>query len=239
MPAEHIETLDYYWSFRSHYCYLGLDRVLAIEHTFPIDIQFRPVYPLAIRTPEFFSSMPKSGPNRWAYIMHDAERIAERRNLSFAWPDPDPVIMDMDNFVVASKQPYIHRLTRLGVAAARLELGMVFAKVVSGLIFGGTKNWHEGNVMHDALAAVDVDLDRLDEQVSANPSDFDREIEANQEALAEAGHWGVPTVVFRGEPFFGQDRIIDLLWRMKQQGVEAIDVTGQQRKLSLVEPEDV
>ena len=33
------------------------------------------------------------------------------------------------------------------------------------------------------------------------------EIEANQASLEAAGHWGVPTMVFQGEPFFGQDRI--------------------------------
>jgi len=34
-----------------------------------------------------------------------------------------------------------------------------------------------------------------------------RVMAANQDALKAAGHWGVPTLVFDGEPFFGQDRI--------------------------------
>ncbi len=42
---------------------------------------------------------------------------------------------------------------------------------------------------------------------------------APQNALNAAGHWGVPTLVFEGEPFFGQDRIDMALWRMKQKGV--------------------
>jgi 2-hydroxychromene-2-carboxylate isomerase len=29
------------------------------------------------------------------------------------------------------------------------------------------------------------------------------------------GHWGVPTFVFEKEPFFGQDRIDLLIWRMQ------------------------
>ena len=37
--------------------------------------------------------------------------------------------------------------------------------------------------------------------------------------LEAAGHWGVPTMVFEGEPFFGQDRIDLLVWRMKQKGL--------------------
>jgi hypothetical protein len=46
------------------------------------------------------------------------------------------------------------------------------------------------------------------------------EIHANQAALEAGGHWGVPTLVFDGEPFFGQDRIEMVLWRMQQKGLE-------------------
>ena len=45
------------------------------------------------------------------------------------------------------------------------------------------------------------------------------EIEANQVALEKAGHWGVPTLVFDGEPFFGQDRIDMAIWRMERKGL--------------------
>ena len=45
------------------------------------------------------------------------------------------------------------------------------------------------------------------------------EIEANQKALVDSGHWGVPTFVFRKEPFFGQDRIELLRWRLDQVGL--------------------
>ena len=48
-----------------------------------------------------------------------------------------------------------------------------------------------------------------------------RSSQANQRELEAAGHWGVPTMVFDGEPFFGQDRIDLLLWRMRQHGLSA------------------
>jgi len=44
-------------------------------------------------------------------------------------------------------------------------------------------------------------------------------VEANEAALDAAGHWGVPTMVFEGEPFFGQDRIDTLRWRLGQKEV--------------------
>jgi len=32
--------------------------------------------------------------------------------------------------------------------------------------------------------------------------------------MVSAGHWGVPLMVYKGEPFYGQDRFDQLLWRM-------------------------
>ena len=40
------------------------------------------------------------------------------------------------------------------------------------------------------------------------------------ERYEDAGHWGVPTLVFEGEPFFGQDRIAMAKWRMEQKGLQ-------------------
>ena len=45
-------------------------------------------------------------------------------------------------------------------------------------------------------------------------------IKDNEEAHRKAGHWGVPTFAFNGEPFFGQDRIDALLWRLEQHGLK-------------------
>ena len=34
------------------------------------------------------------------------------------------------------------------------------------------------------------------------------------------GHYGVPLMVYGGEPFFGQDRYDQMVWRMEQQGMQ-------------------
>ena len=213
------ETVDCFWSYRSHYCYLGIDRMLALGRQHAVDVRLRPVYPLAIRTPEFFANIPRTGPDRWAYIVRDAERIAERLQIPFGWPDPDPVVMDMQSFSVAREQPHIHRLTRLGVEAARRGRGLEFTARISRLIFGGERGWDEGDRMRSAAASAGLDLDDMDAAIAAAPGDYDDEIRTNEQALEQAGHWGVPTLVFRGEPFFGQDRIEDLRWRLGRHGL--------------------
>ena len=41
----------------------------------------------------------------------------------------------------------------------------------------------------------------------------------SQEAQRKGGHYGVPLMVFDGEPFFGQDRFDQMKWRMQQKGL--------------------
>jgi 2-hydroxychromene-2-carboxylate isomerase len=47
-------SFDLYWSMRSPYCYLSLDRMLAIERDYETRIDLRVVYPIAVRDPDFF-----------------------------------------------------------------------------------------------------------------------------------------------------------------------------------------
>jgi len=44
------------------------------------------------------------------------------------------------------------------------------------------------------------------------------EVDDNGAKLEAAGHWGVPCMVVDDEPFFGQDRIDMLIWRLRQKG---------------------
>lgn len=117
-------------------------------------------------------------------------------------------------------QPYIHRLTRLGVAAAERGRGLAFLDEVSKVIWDGSiEGWNEGTHLSDAAERAGLDLAELDEQIEADAAHFIDAIEQNQNALEVSGHWGVPTLVFEGEPFFGQDRLDVLLWRLKNAGL--------------------
>ena len=79
--------------------------------------------------------------------------------------------------------------------------------------------WHEGDHLAAATARAGLSLEELDAVVEAAPDRYEAMIEQNQKDHAAAGHWGVPTMVFEGEPFFGQDRIDHLVWRMQQRGL--------------------
>lgn len=209
-------TVDLFWSFRSPYSYLATPESLELPDRFAIELNFRPVLPLAVRQPGFFSP---ENLRRAKYILIDWPRRAEMLGLPHAWPTPDPIVQDLETFRIAEDQPYIYRLTWLGVEAQRRGRGVAFAAQVSRLIFGGTQEWHIGDHLHNAAARAGLDLDEM-EQAIRDPASHREEVERNQEDLERSGHWGVPTFVFRGEPFFGQDRIETLRWRLSQENLE-------------------
>jgi 2-hydroxychromene-2-carboxylate isomerase len=210
-------SADLYFSFRSPYSYLAIGRYRDMAREYAVDIALRPVYPLAIREPEFFE---RNHPGWLRYLARDVPRLAQYHGLPFGMPRPDPIVQNMTTREIAENQPYIRRITRLGQAAARRGKGLRFAAEAAALIWGGAQDWHEGNHLTLAARRAGLDLAQLDSEVAAEPQALDAEIAANQASLEAAGHWGVPTLVFEGEPFFGQDRIDLAKWRMEQKGLE-------------------
>ncbi|MCR9258894.1 MAG: DsbA family protein [Pseudomonadaceae bacterium] len=208
-------TVDVYWSFRSPYSYLVTPDLKRLRDDYDVDVRVRIVYPIAVRDPSLlFNSANRS---KSLYIMRDSKRRAEFLDLPFAWPRPDPIVQEAGTMAVATEQPYIHRLSALGVEAQRCGRGLELITEVSALIFGGTEGWDQGEHLKNAVARADLNLQELDAAIEGG--DQLAEVEANQHALAEAGHWGVPTMVVRDEPFFGQDRIDTLRWRLDQYGL--------------------
>jgi 2-hydroxychromene-2-carboxylate isomerase len=153
------------------------------------------------------------------YLFRDCSRIAEMLGMPFAWPSPDPIVMNMGTGEVPNDQPYIHRLTRLGVAASATGKGLPFLAAVSAVIFGGVKDWHLGDHLAGAAARAELDLTKLDSEIERDPNRYEAVIAENESAQKRAGHWGVPLMVFNGEPFFGQDRFDLLRWRLQNNGL--------------------
>jgi len=211
-------SIDLFWSFRSPYSYLATPRLMEMAREYDLTVNVRPVYPLAVRSGAFFSQV---NPLWVPYLMLDTMRLGEMLGLPYRWPRPDPVVVDPVTRAATPNQPYIHRLTRLGCAAAETGHGLAFLKEVSHTIWSGTiDNWHEGDHLAQAAARAGVELKTLDAKIAAAPDTYEAIIQDNQKAHQAAGHWGVPTMAFEGEPFFGQDRLDVLLWRLKQKGLK-------------------
>jgi 2-hydroxychromene-2-carboxylate isomerase len=111
-------------------------------------------------------------------------------------------------------------LTHLGIAAAERGDGLAFIDKISELLWNGeVRGWHEGDHLAKAAEKAGFDLAELDNLIEKDFDGYAAKVEANQAALEKSGHWGVPTLAYKNEAFFGQDRVDLCLWRMKQDGL--------------------
>lgn len=210
---------------RSPYCYIALDRILEIREKYDIIVNFRPVWPIAIKEvlgyTEFFKGI-KYMKYRVPYQEIDTARSAFFNNVPYMYPKPDPVTQD-PNFgkVHAFKnQENIKVLTYTAVQAAEKGKGWEYLDQVSRMMWNGAvKNWDKGTHLRDAINRAGLDGDALIRSAKKNGKKWRKLVERNAK-LQEKVHGGVPLFVVNNEPFFGQDRIDQLIWRLKRYGMK-------------------
>ena len=208
------DSITLFWSFRSPYSYIALPRLVTLSQRLDVELDLRIVHPAAIRNPDYFRTM---NPLARPYFMIDSARAAAFHGQPFRRPVPDPIAQDPATLAVAPEQPLARRLGRLGIAATQRCRGLEFCLEVSRLLWDGrVDGWHEGDHLAQAASRAGLDLVDLERSITADPQAFEEILAQNDAALRKAGHWGVPTMVYRGEPFFGQDRIDVLAWRLAE-----------------------
>lgn len=210
-------SVDLFFSFRSPYSYLALPKTLKLVEDYGLAVNLRPVYPLAVRVPGFFK---KTNPQFARYVVRDSTRVAEYERIPFRFPRPDPIVQDMTTLEVAAEQPYIRRLTRLGAMAQLDGRSLEFTYAIARVLWDGSvAGWNAGDHLARAAEKAGFDLAAMDASISADADRYEQVIAENEKDHAASGHWGVPTFVFENEPFFGQDRIDLLLWRLQGKGL--------------------
>ena len=212
-----MSRLEIYWSFRSPYSYLACDRLQQIKRDYDLDTEFRPVRPLALREPSFFT---KGRKQVVPYLLRDVFREAEQLNVTLVWPKPDPITMNLATRVAEPEQPIMDRLMSLGIAACEAGAGLEFAYAVAKRIWCGDEGWFTEETLAAAATEVGLELATLDAWAGEHEGKVAETIAANEAAQLEH-HWGVPLMVLDGEPFFGQDRLDALIWRLNGLGLRS------------------
>ena len=208
--------VDLYFSFRSPYSYLILPRIVELRDKYGVDINFKQVYPLAIREPEFFK-----GKNLFTYFLIrriDYVRQAKKNNMVFVKPNPDPINQNLLTGKISDHQPYIFKLTHY-CQAIQKDKQLDFAVVVSNKIWSGLKNWNTDESIADATSKVGLKFEDIEKIRIENEQALIDEIKLNQKEQLEAGHHGVPLSVYKDKFFFGQDRFDDLVSELKKDGL--------------------
>ena len=211
--------IDLYFSYRSPYSYLILPRMLKLKEKYDIDINFKVVYPIAIRMPEWFE-----GKNFFTFFffkMIDMRLQAKKLGIPFTSKlKPDPIRQNIMTGKISSHQPYIFDICHLGQMAQMKGVGMEFAFEVSSLIFGGVENWNTDENLSEAAKKVGLDLTQLRESVNVHEEEIIGQIKQNQVDQLNAGHHGVPLTVIGDKHFFGQDQFDKIMKTLKENGLK-------------------
>ena len=211
--------IDLYFSYRSPYSYLILPRMLKLKEKYDIEINFKVVYPIAIRMPEWFE-----GKNFFTFFffkMIDMRLQAKKLGIPFTSKlKPDPIRQNIMTGKISSHQPYIFDICHLGQMAQIKGVGMEFAFEVSSLIFGGVENWNTDENLSEAAKKVGLDLTQLRESVNVHEEEIIGQIKQNQVDQLNAGHHGVPLTVIGDKHFFGQDQFDKIMETLKENGLK-------------------
>lgn len=179
------EVLEFFFSFRSPYSYLALERALKLSKHYQLDLKIRPVLPMVMRG----LAVPKA---KRMYIVRDAAREARRAGVPFG-KIFDPVGAGVERCMAI--WPLAEREKKL-------------ARFVTE---AGRAIWSEGiNVASDAGLKKVVEAAGLQwssAQLALKDSSWAEQASHNRDDMMAAGSWGVPTFRLRGVTVWGQDRL--------------------------------
>jgi 2-hydroxychromene-2-carboxylate isomerase len=78
-----INSLSFYFSFRSPYAWLAFHRLSKIAERLPVNIDYIPLFP-----PRQFSEATADNPQKTSYVAEDVGRFAKAYGLTLQWPEP-------------------------------------------------------------------------------------------------------------------------------------------------------
>ncbi|OHY74076.1 hypothetical protein BCA33_18105 [Marinobacter sp. AC-23] len=174
-----------FFSIRSPYSYLGLERAIQLAEAWNIPLQLRPVLPMVMRG----QSVPDA--KKW-YIFHDTKREADKLSIPYG-------------FVADPLGPGVERCYALFEYARSLgreiEYMLSYARAVNA----------EG-IRSETDSGLKVIVERAGLQwqkakTLLNDQSWRGWAEVNRKAMYDCGLWGVPSFRYGTVSCWGQDRL--------------------------------
>jgi len=204
--------LRIYTDYKSPFAYIANKRLFEIERDLGVELEWRPY---TLRIPEFMGAVEERTPHFWRkvrYLYMDARRLANAQGLTIKGPK-----RIYDGFLASAGMLYAQRHG--------------FFRAYHDTVF--RKFWNH-----------ELDIDELPEMsaVIASLGGSAAEFEAYAQGDARAEHdrivneaealgvFGVPTMVFNGELFWGTDRIDLLVERVRNPESIAAALGNRHRK---------
>lgn len=181
-----METLTFFFSFRSPYAWLAFHRVGDALAGLPVTVERIPVFP-----PPSFPNDPAAIPEKLAYIVVDTGRMAAAYGLPVRWPEA------VDTNWMRPHAAYLH--------AQDGGRGEAFGRAVYAERFSAGHDVGGDDALARAATAAGLDPAAVI-RAADDPAFHARVMQGMRRAL-ETGVFGVPFFVYRGEKFWGNDRL--------------------------------
>ena len=186
-------TVDYYFTITSPWSYLGHDRFMELAVDNGLEIRFHPVDFGVIFAGSGGLPLPKRAPQRQRYRLFELQRWRQRLGL--------PLNLHPKHFPTDAAPG-----ARAILAAS--QMGLDVAALAGALM---RACWAEDRDVADAatLKAVadGIGADGAGLIRKAETPEIYAEAEAETESAVQAQVFGAPSWIYRGELFWGQDRI--------------------------------
>ncbi|WP_439892940.1 2-hydroxychromene-2-carboxylate isomerase (plasmid) [Ralstonia sp. 25C] len=190
MTSRHI---DYYFWMNSDWAYLGADRLEAIAATHGVEIRYKPV-----DLPNVYSRtggvlLGQRAPERQAYRIIELKRWCEKLGIHV-------------NPLPAHMCPNADLASRIVIAAG--EAGIPVVGLYKAIL---RAEWcEERDISSEQTLREILQEQRLDDELllrQASTPEIEQQYRRYTDEAVQTGVFGSPSYVFRGELFWGQDRL--------------------------------
>jgi 2-hydroxychromene-2-carboxylate isomerase len=184
--SKYNQTLKLYWSARSPYSYIGLERAVKLAEHYQIPLEIKPVLPMMMRN----MYVPEK---KKMYIFLDTKREANKLGIDYGFvADPLGVAVERCYALIEYARSENKLQVFLLSFARAVNAEGIRAETDSGLEKILTRCGLDWTVAKDKLANKSWHI----------------EVQNNLDEMFELGCWGVPTMRYGDAHFWGQDRFI-------------------------------
>ena len=191
------DRIDYYLSLQSPWTWLGHDRLYAMAQHHGIGIDCRPVDFGAIFAQSGGLPLPKRAPQRQAYRLVELER----------WRKAAGVELNMHPaHFPAAEALAAHVVTALGLQDEDTgnKAGELAGRILKA-VWVDEQDIGDDATLRGIISAAGHDAAALLE--ASGQAATDAAFRQNTDRAIEAGVFGAPTYLYKGELFWGQDRL--------------------------------
>jgi 2-hydroxychromene-2-carboxylate isomerase len=181
-------SIRFYFSFRSPYAWIAAERLDSELGDLGVPIERIPIFP----TPELFPNDPSTLPDKVAYLLQDVPRLAREYGLKVRFPASGDTDWALSHAAFLGAEPER--------ASQRLMVQLFRKRFSEGLNLG------DDAVVADAAKAAGLDPDPI--LAAGHSSALRDQVSAGWRLAAERDRiFGVPSFVFAGKLYWGQDRM--------------------------------